>query len=106
MRVTFNLLTPKKPEHKIVVRVSSSVWASSTGLHTRKNVNHQKRLSSGSSMFEEDLINSDPYAVLTSITNLSDCPDGLYVLEGINLQSDYETGYAEAWDYQLIPYKE
>ena len=40
--------------------------------------------------------------VLPRIINLDECKDGVYEVTACNISHDFETGYADDWDYKLI----
>lgn len=40
------------------------------------------------------------------IVNIDKVPDGLYRMEMSNVGYDYESGYADDWEYTLYPYEE
>jgi len=95
----------REPRFVCVVRLRTSVWSDSKGLHIKRTLAHQKRLSTGFNILLEDLgaIGADEVAI--RISNLASCLDGLYRVETCNESRDFETGLVDDYDYRLIPYE-
>ena len=95
---------PNKNKSIEIVKLTTSCWRSNRGIHIRRDITTQKRLSDGYQVLMEDaeILNADE--IFHSITNLDDCQDGLYVVETTNIIRDWETGYIDSYDYKLIPF--
>lgn len=97
----------KKDESRVVVRVRTSIWRDKRGLHQRKDLTFLRRKCFGYNILDEDAVMIGADAVLDRITNLDECPDGLYLVVTCNhLSRDWETGAIEDYDYRLHPLKE
>jgi hypothetical protein len=89
-----------EPKSRTVVRLTTSFWCDGRGIHQKKSLTHQKRLSSGwQKIFDEDDFD------ISQLTNLDTSPDGLYEIVVSNVSRDWETGVVDGWDYTLIPFK-
>ena len=86
-----------------VIRLSTSYWKDSRGVHIKKSILAQKRLSEGYSAFSESFDDGGDYEVL-NIINLDEMPDGFYVIRVINIEHDWETNHVESWQYRLVPF--
>jgi len=95
--------SPKKV-HREVVRVATSCWKDKRGVHIKKSLMLQKKLSEGHQMFNESFDDGAEFE-LSRIENLNEVKDGLYEIITINIETDWETGYLEACDYKLVPFK-
>ena len=84
---------------KLVVRLTSSTYFTARGVSYRKDITVLKRKSSLhlSEVFDEP-------DEMFRITNLDKCEDGIYEIGWCNVSTDWETGYADDWDYVLMPY--
>lgn len=87
-----------------VVRVTTSFWKDSRGVYMRKNIIQQHRKSCGHQTMNDDcdMIGADE--TITRIKNLLSVKDGLYKIVLTNISKDWETGYVDSYDYELIPY--
>jgi hypothetical protein len=84
-----------------VYKLVTTSWVNDRGLHLKKSLILQKRLSSGYQILYEDAIMDSES--IGSITNLLNCKDGFYFIKTINVSRDYETGYIDSYDYELVP---
>jgi len=93
----------KKPPPVCVVRLSTGTWHDKRGLYQRKTLSFMKRLSSGYQVLREDagMIGAD--LVMDKIINLDSCKDGLYRVVTVNESRDWESGYVDDYDYELVP---
>lgn len=63
------------------------------------------RKSKGFQLLDEEVGNGGT-EVIGNIVNLDSCADGVYIVTTCNESRDYETGYIDDYDLQLIPYTE
>jgi hypothetical protein len=89
---------------QIVVRLRRSYWHDHDGAYTRTELRYLKRHTKGFNVFEDDCSMVGADEVLAKITNLQKCKDGVYQLVICREHRDWETGYVEDWDYELIPF--
>lgn len=89
---------------RCVVRLRTSIWNNKRGIYYRKEIIFMKSLSWDFSILEEDAqnIGADVY---DKITNIDECEDGLYEVIMCNPSYDWESGYLDDYDYELIPFK-
>lgn len=93
------------PKPKSVFRLRTSCWSDGNSIHVKKTLTRLKRLSIGDyEHLLDEAVNIGAYDTIDMITNLHECQDGLYVAKVINVQTDWETGITEDWEYKLIPY--
>lgn len=102
------LLNEDSPKriNRTVVRLSTSMWFDDNGLYFRQTLRFLKRKSAGQNNLFEDCFATGAEEVLPRITNLHNCPDGVYEVIACNFGRDWESGYIEEWDYELVPYSE
>jgi hypothetical protein len=91
-----------EPTSKCVVRLKTSVWNDSRGIHIKKDITYLRRKSFGFNILEEDVSNIGPEFVVSDIINLNSCSDGIYEVVICNESHDWETGYVDAYNYKLI----
>lgn len=89
------------PPSRTVVRVTTSVWADSRGMHCKRDLVYLRRQCSGHNGLLEDSHNIDPKDALP--VNFLTVPDGVYEVRVCNVSRDPETGYADDWDRELVP---
>lgn len=89
---------------KSVVRLRTSVWLDSRGLHSRKTLTLLKRKSSGRKLLFADAEEMGAEYVAPRILNLDLCDDGVYEVVACNEHRDWETGLVDDYDYRLRPY--
>lgn len=92
-----------KPTEKLrlVVRLETTTYFDKTGVCFKKQLRVLKRKSQ---LYLHDvLIEAEE---INRITNLHAVDDGVYELDWCNISHDYETGYADDWEYVLVPYTE
>lgn len=88
---------------RCVVRLATSMYRSSRGLHLRKDLVFLKRQCSGYNVLDEDARSVDPSYVIERVENLHECKDGVYEVVTCNEHRDWETGYVDDYDYRLEP---
>jgi hypothetical protein len=96
-------LGKEQPEERCVVRLHTSSWLDARGLHTKKSLTFLKRQCVGYNVLQEDALNIDAESVVNRIVNLYTCPDGVYQVAVCNQARDWEMGYVEDYDYELLP---
>ena len=87
-----------------VVRLHSSAWSDKRGLHIKRSLTFLRKQCVGFNILEEDANISGAIEVVPRIINLDACSDGTYIVKTCNEQRDWETGYVDEYDYELIPY--
>jgi hypothetical protein len=95
-----------EPPTKCIVRLKTSTWSDSKGIHFHKKISYLRRKSSGYQLFEEDVGMIGADQVVEKIENLDECEDGIYEVRTCNERRDWETGYIDDYDYWLVPYHE
>ena len=94
----------KEIEHKTVVSITTSYWHDKSGAYLKKSFRVLKRKSSGYCVLLEDCGMEGAEAVLGKIINLNNVSDGVYQVVVCNESKDWETGYIDDWDLELVPY--
>jgi len=89
----------------LIVRVRSSYWHDNKGIYSKKEIKRLSRKSIGPDFLVEEASNVGASETFPLIINLHECEDGIYEVITVNITRDYETGYADGWDFKLIPYK-
>lgn len=90
---------------QVVVRLATSMWHDSDGLHIKKTLRYLKRQCKGFNFIHEDCSMIGASEVFPRITNFDECKDGLYQLITCNEFAAWETPHiVEDYDYKLIPY--
>ena len=89
-------------KHKTVVRVTTAAWTDKRGVHLKKSINRLIGRSKGYDLID-NFRESDALDEVALIVNLNEVTDGVYELAVINEQTNWETGYTEAWEYFLKP---
>ncbi len=91
-------------KNRCVIRLLTSTWSDKKGLHLKRSLIFLRRKCIGYNVLEEESSDIGIDKVICSITNLDQCEDGIYEVITHNIKYDYETGYADDWDYKLIPF--
>lgn len=89
--------------NKVVVRLKTSAWSDGKGIHIKRSLTYLRRQCAGFNGLEEDAMMAGAEQAIKNIINLSDCNDGVYEVVMCNVSKDFETGYADDWDYKLVP---
>ena len=89
-------------KHRLVVRLSTGVFKQGNKYVYQKTITPQKRKST---LSWADLVSDEQYDLPLLLSGNTQ-PDGLYELEATNFSHDWETGWVDGWDLQLIPFKE
>lgn len=87
-----------------VVRLRTSTWSDRKGVHIRRSLTYLRKLCRGFNVLEEDVSNLGAEDAVGQITNLEECPDGIYEVRVCNQSTDWETGYVDGYDLKLIPF--
>jgi len=95
---------PNATKCRCIVRLKTSFWKSERGLHTRQDITFMRKLSFEYQVLEENAANIGAKGVLEKIVNLAECEDGLYEVVTCNPSTDWETGYIDDYDYELVPF--
>jgi len=92
---------PPTIKNLCVVRLITSSWADGRGIHFKKSLIFQKRLSEGHNILEEDSQNIGVEEIFPKIVNMSECKDGIYIVKVCSPDID-ESGYLDDYDYKLM----
>ena len=95
-----------KREPICIVRLSRSYWHHEEGMYCKVSLRYLKRKCQGYNLLKEDAYISSAIDVMPKIVNLDKCDDGIYQVVSCNVSTDWETGYVDDYDYQLIPWKD
>lgn len=90
--------------NKCVVRIITNTWSDAKGLHTKRDVLYLKRLSNGYNILREEMDITDADYVKKLIRNLDKVRDGVYEVVMTNVSRDFETGYIDGFDLELVPF--
>ena len=90
--------------NRCVVRVRTSTWADRRGVHTKKSLLFLYKQCAGFNVLEEEIGSVGAEEAMRNIVNLSKAKDGIYTVELCNISRDYETGYNDYWEYELVPF--
>ena len=88
--------------HRCVVRLKTSYWRSSRGLHERRDLIFLRRQCAGYNVLEEDAKEMSAEEVVTRIVDWAVLKDGVYEVTLVNQERDWETGNIEDYDFQLV----
>lgn len=91
-----------KQKNRCVVRVSTTAWANTKGVHIKKTLTFLRRQCEGFNILEEDVSAIGTKEVLLRILNLDECKDGIYEVVACNESHDYDTGHVDDYDYMLV----
>ena len=95
-----------KPNNKTIIRLRTSYWLDKRGLHQKRDIIFLRKKCDGFIFLEEDAMSGGPDIVMKAIVNLDKCKDGLYLVIPVNISTDWETGYIDDYDYELVEYKD
>lgn len=87
-----------------VVRLRRTAWNDHKGVYLRLELKYLRKQSSGFNLVGNDCESVGAHEVLSHLTNLHSCKDGVYRVIACNLKHDCETGEVEDWDYCLVPH--
>lgn len=87
----------EKEPGQCVVRLRTTTWANSKGLHIKRSLTYLRRQCVGFLGLKEDA------GAIGNITNLDQCEDGIYEIIVCNVSYDWESGYVDDWNYKLVP---
>ena len=96
------LAVKRKQNNRCVIRVKTTMWTDKRGLHIKKSLTFLRRQCEGFNVLEEDAGMAGADDVLPRILNLDQCEDGIYEVVTCNESRDWETGYVDGYDYQLV----
>ena len=92
-----------KERNRCVVRLRTTAWGDGRGLHIKRSLTYLRRQCVGHNGLQEDASAIGAEQAVTLITNLDQCPDGLYEVVVCDVLRDWETGYIDGWRYKLAP---
>lgn len=98
--------TSKKSNNKTVVRLRTSYFSTKHGIRKAIDLNVLKRKSTGWDVLNEEVSAMSVEHTFGRITNLTDCKDGIYLVEMTKVSTDPETGIVDDYYLKLAPYKE
>lgn len=93
-------------DNSVVVRLRRSYWSDNRGIHQRTDLTYMNRKTSGHNFVREDVSCIGADELFLGITNVDECGDGLYEVVMTNVSRDWETGYVDSYDYELVPHIE
>lgn len=93
----------EKEQNRCVVRLRTTTWGDGRGLHTKRSLTYLWRQCVGYNFLQEDAEVVGAEQAVALITNLGQCPDGVYEVVFQNVTRDWETGYVDGWDYKMVP---
>jgi hypothetical protein len=74
-------------------------------MHYKKSLRVLKRKSWGMNILQEECSMAGAEECARNILNFLDVEDGIYELVVCNVSRDYESGYVDDWDLELIPFE-
>lgn len=89
--------------HRCVVRLSTTIWANSRGLHTKRSLTYLKRQCVGWNGLQDNTNAVGVEQTLRRITNFNECKDGVYEVVVCNISHDWESGHVDDWEHKLVP---
>lgn len=104
-----NLTSPEENSkilNRCVVRLKSGYYQKGSGYYYSKGLSVLKRKSSGYNLLEEGASNFGIEEIMPRILNLHDSPDGVYELITSNISYDWESGYPDDYDFELVKFEE
>ena len=93
----------EKPESRCVLKLRTTSWRDAKGLHTKRSLTFLRRQCVGLNGLEEDASAVGVQEAIANVINLGECKDGIYEAVVCNVSHDWETGYADDWNYKLVP---
>lgn len=93
---------PVEDESVCVVRLTTTAWKDSRGVHLKKSLNFLKRKCKGFNILDEDCSMVGAEEVIPRITNIDTVDDGIYRVVTCNESRDWESGCVDGYDYKLI----
>lgn len=94
--------TPATDESICVVRLTTTAWRDSRGVHLKKSLNFLKRKCKGFNILDEDCSMVGAEEVIPRITNMDSVEDGIYEVVTCNESRDWESGQIDDYDYMLV----
>lgn len=102
--LTEALAEKKEPKPLCIVRLTTSVWHDSNGVHVKKTLRYLRKQCIGYNILDEDCSNGGALETVNRIVNLDDCKNGVYRVETCNEFAAWETPHIiEDYDYKLVP---
>lgn len=95
---------PQKQKNRTVVRLRTTVWSDRKGVYQQRSLTYLRRLCREYNVLEEDIAVIGAEDALAQVTNLEECPDGIYEVVTCNQTTDWETGYVDDYDFKLVPF--
>lgn len=92
--------------NKTIVRVRSTSWNDSRGIHAKKSLIFLRKKCNGTNVLEEDYGMAGTDTTLSYISNLWSCGDGIFEVLPYSMHRDHETGLLDDWYYKLVPYND
>jgi hypothetical protein len=92
-----------EPKPKVVVRLTTESYQTQNGFALKKNFTFLKRKCEGFNFVDEELKMVGADEAIRKIINLNKVEDGIYQIITVNELTDWETGYLDDWDFELIP---
>ena len=92
----------EKGENICVVRLTTSAWSDSRGVHLKKSLKFLKRKCKGYNILDEDCGMTGAEEVIPRIINIDSVSDGVYRVVTCNESRDWESGCVDDYDYKLV----
>lgn len=93
-------------EAKCIVRLRTTAWDDGKGLHVKKSLTYLRRKCVGHNVLEHDVECCGAEEIASYIKNLYSVEDGVYEVKICDIQTDWETGSVDVYNYTLVPVKE
>lgn len=98
-------LENKEEESRTIVRLRTSYWSNKRGAYKQKELVIMRSKCIGYNLIEDEISATDATDVISRITNLDECEDGVYEIFTCDEHRDY-AGYVDDYNYHLSPYAE
>lgn len=92
-----------KEQNRCVVRLRTTAWGDGRALHIKRSLTYLRRQCVGYNGLQEDASAVGAEQAVALITNLDQCPDGVYEVMMCDVRRDWETGHIDGWGYRLVP---
>lgn len=86
----------------VTVRLTTTYWHNKHGMHSKRSLMYLKRQCRSHNFLEEDADAIGASESWQRITNIDECPDGVYRVIVCNESRDWETGIVDDYDFMLV----
>lgn len=98
------------PDHRTVVRLTTSCWGDNKGVYMKKSLRFLKRKCLGERWVDEEISNIGAEYVVPAIKGIESLPDGVYELAALwsNPHAGHPEDCGDGWEcsFELIPFNE